>query len=196
LKAEGYGRLGEWFPPSVIPSATFFLKWREQALGPAVKPRIGNVNALGRATQSTCIGGLDPTIIAEKPDVCIFSLDAWQQVRANLLYLGSGHNLLDRIAQVVVCALGFWSNNVGRSQGGWKLPDFCRRDGAILRCLPVEVFSEKDAGPGCRGVFSDVTGSAKSSEYAANLCVFCQKAQPPAYRPYHIKLHDSGRHRL
>lgn len=76
------------------------------------------------------LGGLDRGAIPETPGVYVFSLGLWKRSPADLLYLGSGHNLLQRVGENVACALGFWSETVGRSQGGWKLSaEYCRQNG-------------------------------------------------------------------
>jgi hypothetical protein len=71
-------------------------------------------------------GGLDPKILPETSGVYVFSLGPWKHAPANLLYLGSSHNLLERTGNNVACALGFWSNTVGQGQG-WKLSEYCRQ---------------------------------------------------------------------
>lgn len=73
-------------------------------------------------------GGLDPAIVPENPGVYVFSLDAWQHDPANLLYLGSSHNLFQRTCDSIPSALGFCSNTVGASQGGWLVSGYCQRN--------------------------------------------------------------------
>jgi hypothetical protein len=75
------------------------------------------------------VGGLDPTIIPENPGVYVFSLDPWQHAPANLVYLGSSHNLFRRTCDSIPSALGFCSDTIGDSQGGWLVSGYCRRKG-------------------------------------------------------------------
>lgn len=88
---------------------------------------------MGRAVQASRmvgrVGGLEPAILPETSSVYVFSLGPWKHAPADLLYLGSTHNLLQRTGDNVACALGFCSNIVGRGQGGWLLSGYCRRNG-------------------------------------------------------------------
>ena len=90
---------------------------------------------LGKSRKSCATFWIDLVVsiagaIPETPGVYVFSLGLWKRSPADLLYLGSGHNLLQRVGENVACALGFWSETVGRSQGGWKLSaEYCRQNG-------------------------------------------------------------------
>lgn len=74
-------------------------------------------------------GGLDPAIIPETSGVYVFSLGPWQHAPADLLWLGSAHNLLERTGNNVACALGLSSATTGGTMGGWKLSVYCRANG-------------------------------------------------------------------